>query len=123
MGCKNPLKYKTMDIQTFLNKLNKFNYTSYKDNTIIGINKSNIIVVSFRTEIATNSFDIKNLPLQAVISVRINDAHVITYGSDSIECNSEMVNWFVTNKATAGKNENDKEKEYTNKAKGIFTLL
>lgn len=112
-----------MDIQTFLNKLNKFNYTSYKDNTIIGINKSNIIVVSFRTEIATNSFDIKNLPLQAVISVRINDAHVITYGSDSIECNSEMVNWFVTNKATAGKNENDKEKEYTNKAKGIFTLL
>ena len=82
-----------------------------------------IVTFSLRTEFAQSHHDFKRLPVQVVARVEINGEHAMTYGSDSNEMNSQLVEFFVRNEAVASRVEYDMEKVARNRAEEIYNSL
>ena len=113
-----------MNLQTLLNKLNKVEFNNSEDQkTIAGLLGTNKVQVNLRTELSTNMIDIERMPVQLVLVVKINDAVAITWGAESNEQNSKIVEFFVKERAKAITKEmrqGDHEREI---AKVIFDTM
>jgi hypothetical protein len=113
-----------MELQTLLNKLNKVEFNNSKDQkTIQGLLGTNKVEVSIRTELAGTMVDIERMPVQIVLIVKINGAVAITWGSESNEQNSKIVEFFVKERAKAITKEMKQEDHEREIAKVIFSTM
>jgi hypothetical protein len=91
-----------MELQRLLNKLEKVEFnnseSSKKINGLLGTNE---VEVSLNTEISNNLTDIKTMPIQIVLLVKVNGAVVMNWGAETNEDNSKIVEFFVKKQAQA----------------------
>lgn len=107
----------------FIGKLNKINFTSVNGDILKGDVYGQSVEVTLSTELANSIDGFKNLPIQAVIRVRMSGQHIQSWGAMSSKDNSDLVAWFVTKKIETGRNEYDAEREERKTAQAIFNSL
>lgn len=113
-----------MNLQVLLNKLNKVEFNSSEDQkTIEGLLGTNKVQVKLWTEFSTNMIDIEKMPVQVVLVVKINGAVAMTWGSESNEQNSKIVEFFVKERAKAMTKEIRQEDHERDIAKVIFSTM
>lgn len=113
-----------MNLQLLLDKLNKVEFNNSEDQkTIAGLLGTNKVQVSLRTELSNNMMDIEKMPVQIVLIVKINGAVAMTWGAESNEQNSKIVEFFVKERAKAIKKEMKQQDHEREIAKVIFDTM
>jgi len=113
-----------MELKTLLQKLGKVEFNNSKDQrTIEGLLGTNKVKVSISTELATNMIDMERIPVQIVLVVEINDSVAMTWGSESNEQNSKIVEFFVKERAKSIAKEMKEEDHKREIAKVIFSTM
>ena len=105
----------------FLAKFNNVSFTATKQDKVIGDYRGNKIELSISTNIP--DFIIGDMAVQVVMRVSINGSYVQTWGSDSNECNMELVKWFKGLEGKARKAERDQESYDEQQARNLFDSL
>jgi hypothetical protein len=107
----------------FIGKLNKINFTAVDGQTLKGDVLGQSVEVTLSTELANSAEGLKQLPIQAVIRVRMNGQHIQSWGAASNNDNSELVTWFVTKKVETERKQYDAERQAQATARVIFFSL
>ena len=108
-------------IEDFLEKLDKFEYTSYDfKKKLTGTDGINQIEVSYRTELASTYHTVENMPIQLVLHIRINGEYASSWGCADSKENSAAVKWFLETTCKANNAEYLNEKNAKYKAVQIF---
>lgn len=107
----------------FIGKLDKINFTAVDGDILKGDVLGQSVEVTISTELANSIDQLKHLPVQLVIRVRMNGQHVQSWGALDNEENSKLATWFVTKKADTGRNQYDTERQARETAKAIFFAL
>lgn len=103
-----------LSIETVLNTLRTFNYTSVDGDKLEG---EDGVEVSYQVKLANSLMDMDTLPLQVVIYVRINGQHAYTWGCESNEDNGKFVKWFVHTKMIVDEDRFEKEDKLSEEAR------
>jgi hypothetical protein len=91
-----------MELQRLLSKLEKVEFNnSHNTKKINGLLGTNEVEVTLNTEISNNLTDIKTMPIQIVLLVKVNGAVVMNWGAETNEDNSKIVEFFVKKQAQA----------------------
>ena len=99
---RNKLNYINMELQRLLNKLEKVEFNnSHNSKKINGLLGTNEVEVTLNTELSNNLTDIKTMPIQIVLLVKVNGAVVMNWGAETNEDNSKIVEFFVKKQAQA----------------------
>ena len=106
----------------FLAKLDKINYTSVEGKTFKGNVLGNSAEVTLDIKMSEGGGN--NVPsLQAVLRVRMNGEHVAHWGSESVEDNDQMVNWFLGTRYVVHCNEQKEQRQAQEIGQSIFGNL
>jgi len=106
----------------FIAKFNNVNFTSTDHDKVIGDYRGNKFEVSISTKIL-EVLSFCDTPVQVIIRVRINGAHIISWGSGSNDENMELVKWFKGLETKARKAERDQERYEEQQANSLFDSL
>jgi hypothetical protein len=105
----------------FLAKFNNVSFTATEHNKVIGDYRGEKIEVSITTKIP--EVIMGDMAVQAIIRVEINGRYVMSWGSDSNECNMELVIWFRKTEGEARKAELEQERIDREHAERVFEIL
>lgn len=105
----------------FQAKFKNVSFTATEHNKVIGDYLGNKIELSISTKIP--EFIVGDMAVQVIIRVEVNGTYVMSWGSDSNECNMELVTWFKTIEANARKVERDQERYDEQQARNLFDNL
>jgi hypothetical protein len=106
----------------FIARFNDVTFTATEHDKVIGDYRGNKFELSISTKIL-EVLSFCDTPVQVVIRVRINGAHIISWGSDSNECNMELVKWFKGLETKARKAEREQERYEEQQANSLFDSL
>ena len=108
------------NVEEFLAKLDRVTFTKVDGHKLIGDAMGNDVEVSIHAEFMNNHHDLKVMPIQAQIRVRINGKHATVWGASDAQENTAIVTWFQESKAKAYADEYALEKADKNDAKTLF---
>ena len=106
----------------FLAKFNDVTFTSASNDKVIGHYRNNEVKVSISTKIP-ESIVFHQMAVQVIMRVEVNGKYVMSWGSDSNECNMELVKWFKTAESKARNTEREQERFDEEHAKHVFDSL
>jgi hypothetical protein len=113
-----------MELQSLLNKLEKVEFNnSQSSREINGLLGSNEVEVILNTKISNNLIDIKAMPIQIVLLVKVNGAVVMNWGAETNEDNSKIVEFFVKKQAQTVSKQMKQENSDRKIAKIIFDTM
>ena len=115
-------KYTMNTTAQFTAKFDNVNFTATEHDKVIGDYRGNKFEVSISTRIL-EVLSFCDTPVQVIIRVRINGTHIISWGSDSNECNMELVKWFKGLETKARKAEREQERHDEQQANSLFESL
>lgn len=111
-------------LQDLLAKLNQVTWNKACGDAIEGVTtEDDTVKLSVTTELANNEHDFKRLPIQVIYRISVNGHYAMTWGSDSQEMNSQMVEYFVRTEAHAQREQNSLELSRGKRAEKIFDSL
>ena len=105
----------------FLAKFNNVSFTATEHNKVIGDYRGEKIEVSITTKIP--EVIMGDMAVQAIIRVEINGRYVMSWGSDSNECNMELVKWFKSLETKARRAEREQNRYDEQQANSLFESL
>ena len=105
----------------FIAKFDNVNFTATDLDKVIGDYRGNKIELSISTNIP--DFIIGDMAVQVVMRVSINGSYVQTWGSDSNECNMELVKWFKSLETKARRAEREQNRYDEQQARNLFDSL
>jgi len=113
---------KLNNVQQFLDKLNKANFTEIKDKKLIGKVLGNDIVVGYNIEI-DGSLIGNEFPIQVVLHVRINGEYAATWGCIDNAENAKVLRWFCKIKIQIRESERELENRKRQIAQELIDIL
>lgn len=106
----------------FIAKFENVSFTATEHDKVIGDYRGNKFEVSISTKIL-ESIGFNQMAVQVIIRVRVNGAHIMSWGSDSNEENLTLVKWFRTIEGKARNAEYEQQRYDEQQAKNLFNSL